>query len=61
MLNKLYKFLKKTIVSFFMLYGYNLLVPASAIIPINLITVILITIFSLPALLILILIKVTIY
>ena len=61
MLNKLYKILKKTIVSLFMLYGYNLLVPVSAIIPINLITVMLVTFFSLPALLILIIIKITIY
>ncbi len=61
MLNKLYKFFKKITVSFFMLYGYNLLVPASAIIPINLITIVLIAIFSLPALLILIVIKLTIY
>ncbi len=61
MINKLYKFMKKVIVSFFMLYGYNLLVPASAIIPINLITVMLITIFSLPALLALIAIKLTVY
>ena len=53
--------MKKVIVSFFMLYGYNLLVPASAIIPINLITVMLITIFSLPALLALIAIKLTVY
>ena len=61
MLNKIYNFIKRIIMSFFMLYGYNLLVPASAIIPINLITVIIITVFSLPALLVLIVLKLLIY
>ena len=55
MLNKLFKILKKFIMSFFMLYGYNIIVPAQAIIPINLITVLLITIFSIPAFVFLIL------
>lgn len=61
MLNKLSHFFKKLIVGFLMLYGYNLIVPAAAIIPINIITVILITIFGLPALIFLIIIKVIVY
>ncbi|MBR3898225.1 MAG: pro-sigmaK processing inhibitor BofA family protein [Bacilli bacterium] len=61
MLKKLYKFFKNITLSFFMLYGYNILVPAKAIIPINLITITLMTIFKLPALLILIMIKILIY
>lgn len=55
------KYIKKLIMSFFMLYGYNLIVPARAIIPINIITVLLITIFSFPALIILIIIKLIIF
>ena len=61
MLKKLYKFFKNITISFFMLYGYNVLVPAKAIIPINLITISLMTIFKLPALLILIMIKLLIF
>ncbi len=61
MLKNLYKFLKRITVSFFILYGYNQLVPASAIIPINLITVFLIGFFNVPALIILIIIKITLY
>jgi len=61
MLGKLFKILKRTIVSFFMLYGYNIIVPSTAIIPINIITIILITIFGLPALLILIIIRLIVY
>ena len=61
MLKRLYKFLKNIIVSFFILYGYNRLVPSPALIPINLITVILITIFGIPALIILIIIKLIFY
>lgn len=61
MLNKLINILKRLIVGFLMLYGYNILVPAAAIIPINIITVILLTIFSFPGLIVLIIIKVLIY
>lgn len=61
MLNKFFKIIKKIIVSFFMLYGYNVIVPATAIIPINIITIILMTIFGLPALLILIVIRLVVY
>lgn len=61
MLNKLIKLLKKIIVSFFILYGYNLIVPMKAIIPINIITVSLLTLFNFPALICLIIIKILIY
>ena len=62
MLNRLFKMLKKFIMSFFMLYGYNVIVPATAIIPINLVvTVLLITIFSIPAFIFLIIIRLVVY
>lgn len=61
MLNRLFKLLKKIIMSFFMLYGYNVIVPATAIIPINLITVLIVTIFSVPALIFLIIIRLVVY
>ncbi len=61
MLNKIFKIFKKFIMSFFMLYGYNVLVPAAAIIPINLVTVLLITIFSIPAFIFLIIIRLVVY
>lgn len=61
MLNQLYKIFKKIVTSFFIMYSYNIIVPASAIIPINLITVSLLTIFNIPALLGLIIIKIVIY
>ncbi len=61
MLNKLTIILKKLVVGFFMLYGYNIIVPAAAIIPINIVTVILLTIFGLPALIFLIIIRVLVY
>lgn len=61
MIKKLYKLLKKISLSFLMLYGYNILVPFRAIIPINIITIFLITIFSYPALITLIIIKLLMY
>ena len=61
MIKRIIKYIKKLIMSFFMLYGYNLIVPAKAIIPINIITVLLLTIFSVPALIILIIVKLLIY
>jgi len=61
MLNKLTQILKKLVVGFLMLYGYNVIVPAAAIIPINIITVLLLTIFGLPALIFLIIIRVLVY
>ena len=61
MIKQITKYIKKLIMSFFMLYGYNLIVPARAIIPINMITVILLTIFGVPTLIILIIIKLLIF
>lgn len=61
MLPKLTKVLKRILVSFFMLYGYNLLVPSEALIPINIITVIILSIFEIPGLLFLIVIRLFIY
>ena len=61
MVKRIIKYIKKLIMSFFMLYGDNLIVPARAIIPINIITVLLLTIFSVPALIILIIVKLLIY
>jgi chromate transport protein ChrA len=52
MLNKIFKFLKRIIITIFLLYGYNVLMePLKLIIPINFITVLSISIFGLPALL----------
>ncbi len=61
MIGKITNILKKIVVGFLMLYGYNLLVPSVAIIPINIVTVILLTIFGLPGLIFLILIKLIVY
>ena len=61
MLNKLILILKKIVVGFLILYGYNLLVPTAAIISINLITVFITTLFGIPGLIVLIIIRVLIY
>jgi len=51
MLQKLYKILKKIIFSAFFLYGYNVIAaPLNIFIPINLITVFLISILGIPSL-----------
>lgn len=60
-MRKVIKILKKITMSFLILYGYNILVPAKAIIPINIITIFLITIFNIFGLLLLITIKILIY
>lgn len=61
MLNKLIQIFKKLLLSFFMLYGFNIIVPSAAIIPINIVTILLLTVFGLPALIFLIIIKVLVY
>lgn len=62
MLKKIFKVLKRIIISTFLLYGYNLLVqPLGFIIPINFITVGLITILGIPAMLALIFIIIFVY
>ena len=55
------KIFKRILVSFFMLYGYNILVPAEALITINVITVIILSLFEIPGLLFLIVIRLFIY
>ncbi|MEI3499108.1 MAG: pro-sigmaK processing inhibitor BofA family protein [Bacilli bacterium] len=62
MIKFVFKFLKKLIFSSFLLYGYNILaLPINVIIPINIITILIITILGIPALFALILIHVLIY
>ena len=56
------KILKKIIVSIFLLYGYNLIAaPLGFIIPINLITVLLLSIFGIPALLSLVIVLIIVF
>ena len=62
MLKVMIKILKRIIISSFLLYGYNLIVqPLGLSIPINIITVGVLTILGVPALLALISIVVLIY
>ncbi len=51
MWKKIFRFIRKIIFSCFLLYGYNLLaLPINIIIPINIITVLTISILGVPAL-----------
>lgn len=62
MLKKIIQVIRRIIVSAFLLYGYNLIVsPLNLAIPINIITVGLLTIFGIPALLSLIVILVLVF
>lgn len=59
MIKKIFNLVKKIIISSFTLYGYNLIVsPTNLIIPINLITISILTVLGLPSLLFLIIILV---
>ncbi len=59
---KILKWIRKIIISSFLLYGYNLLVqPLNLMIPINVITVLAVTILGVPALISLILILIYVY
>ena len=59
MFKKIYEVIKKIVISAFILYGYNLIAaPINLIIPINIITISILTIFGIPSLLLLILILV---
>ena len=59
MFKKIYELIKKIVISAFILYGYNLIAaPINLIIPINIITISILTIFGIPSLLLLILILV---
>lgn len=62
MIKKMFNILKRIIISAFILYGYNLIVtPINLIIPINLITVGLLTVFGIPALFALIIILIVVF
>ena len=62
MLKKVFNILKKIIISSFILYGYNLIAsPINLIIPINIYTVGILTIFGLPSIFSLIVILVLIF
>lgn len=51
MLKKIFTFLKKIIFSAFVLYGYNLIMaPLSLMVPINIVTVLVVTLLGLPSL-----------
>lgn len=52
MLKKIFNILKKIVLAAFILYGFNLIMsPLSVIVPINIITVTLVTILGFPGLL----------
>ena len=61
MRDNIIKIIKKILIGFLILYSYNVLVPAKAIIPINLTTIFITTILSMPGLIILIIVKILIY
>lgn len=62
MIKKIFNIIKKIILSSFLLYGYNLIsVSFGIIIPINVITVLILTILGYPSLFSLILIQILIY
>lgn len=52
MLNKILKIIKKIVFSAFLIYSYNLIAaPLNLIVPINIITITLVTLLGVPALL----------
>jgi len=58
-MEKLKRYIRKFIVTFFVIYGYNnLVMPINLIIPINIYTILLVYIFGVPSLLALIVIKI---
>lgn len=62
MIQRIFKFMKRMIFSSFLLYGYNMLsLPLNIIVPINVITILGITILGIPALFAFILIHIFIY
>jgi inhibitor of the pro-sigma K processing machinery len=61
-MKKIFKVLKKILLAVFILYGYNILLsPLGYIIPINYITVPIVTVLGFPGLLSLVLINIIIY
>jgi len=61
MLNTFTKIIKRILMGFFILYGYNILVPSEALIPINIITITITSVLGLPGLIFLIIIRLLIY
>lgn len=62
MIKKIFNIVKRIVVSVFLIYGYNLIAsPLNIIIPINFITVGLVTILGIPALLSLIVILLIVF
>lgn len=62
MLKNFFKLIKKILMSIFLLYGYNFIAaPLGFIIPINIITVLLISFLGIPALLGLVVVLVVIF
>ncbi len=62
MLKQIFRFLKKIIASFFILYGYNMIAsPLGFIIPMNIITVLAVAILGIPALFALIFLLVVVF
>lgn len=62
MLKKIFKFIKRIILSIFVLYGYNLISQSlGMIVPINIYTVLLLSILGIPALFALIFILVVVF
>lgn len=62
MIKNIFKLIKKVLASVFILYGYNMIAsPLGFIIPINIITVALVSMLGIPALLSLIVILVVVF
>lgn len=52
MLKKIFQILKKIVFSMFLIYGYNLIaVPLGILVPLNILTVLYVAMFGVPALL----------
>lgn len=61
-LKKIYRFMKKIVMSIFLLYGYNLIAtPLNIVIPINIFTVAIVTVLGIPSLFALITIFLLLY
>lgn len=62
MFKQIFKIIKKIIMSVFLLYGYNLIAaPLGFIVPINLITILLVSILGIPALLSLVVVLIVVF
>ena len=62
MFKKLLKFIKSLILSIFLIYAFNMIsAPINIIIPINIITILLVCIFGIPAILALTVLTITLF